>query len=180
MPAQPFIPRRFSRPARGLCGRVLRAAIVLSLWHAPIPWVHAHDLDGPRVEGRQLLSEHVAEFHGRELSQGQKRLDWHMHLVLPWCIVHHLPCPDSDHRQPASDDFFGAVKMGRGAELSVKAIMQPTTRAFLAASLGADAARLLLSAIGTESIGVFGRGTHFFETYGRTSCVRDLVGVRLC
>jgi hypothetical protein len=161
---------------------MLRALVVLSLWHAPIPWVHAHDLDGPQVEQLKLLSQHVAAFHAGDIGLGQTRTDWHVHLVLPWCMLHHGPCPNDDRHGPDSDDFFGTVKIGAAASpLSARAIGQPIDRAFLVRDLALDhglaSPRGAASCVLDQAVH---RGTHFFETYGRSISVSDLVGVRLC
>ncbi len=168
--------------ARGLTSRVLRAVLVLSLWHAPIPWVHAHEIEGPQVERLRLLSQHVAEFHARELSQGTRVLDWHAHLILPWCLVHHFPCPAQDEHEPGSDEYFGGASLTNVAgTISAKMLGQPAARAFLAGFPVPDHAAVLPETMGAHAaLLALGRGTHFFETYGRTQCVRDLVGVRLC
>jgi hypothetical protein len=154
--------------------------LVLSLWHAPIPWVHTHDLDGPDVARLAMLTQHVAAFHARELGLGEQRLDWHVHLVLPWCMIHHLPCPESDDHEPGADDFFGGVKVCSAGMSSGETLGAPMTRAFLAGDLASALAARFSDAAGTEpSIRARGLGRHFFETYGAAS-VRDLVGVRLC
>jgi hypothetical protein len=160
---------------------MLCVALVLSLWHAPIPWVHVHDLEGPQVERLQLLSQHVADFHARDLGQGAARLAWHAHLVLPWCLINHSPCPEGDEREPGSDDFLGNVKISAARAVAGDAIGQPSTRAFLAGDQAAD--QLLIashSAGAMAALGAPALGRHFFETYGRSDAVRDLVGVRLC
>ncbi|MGE5191208.1 MAG: hypothetical protein ACM3U2_01820 [Deltaproteobacteria bacterium] len=160
---------------------MLRFVLMLSLWHAPIPWVHAHQIEGPQVEHLQLLSQHVAEFHARELSQGEETLDWHVHLVLPWCLVHHFPCPDKEQRDPGSDDYFGGARLNVAGMNSAKMIGQPTARGFLARTPASDHPAVLADVIGARAaLSALGRGTHFFETYGRPHSVRDLVGVRIC
>ena len=169
------------RSATGLTSRVLRAVLALSLWHAPIPWMHAHEIEGPRVARLQLLSQHVAEFHARELSEGARELDWHVHLILPWCLVHHFPCPDNDERQPGSDDYFGGATLSAAGLSSGKMIGQPTMRAFLAGHPASDHPAVLPETIGAHAaLAALGRGTHFFETYGRPHPVRDVASVRLC
>ena len=181
MPANRFAPRTLWRTRYGLSSRVLCVALALSLWHAPIPWVHVHDLEGPEVERLQLLSQHVAEFHARDLGQGGGRLAWHAHLVLPWCLIHHSPCPEGDERAPGSDDFLGSVKVCAAGAVAGDAIGQPTTRAFLAGDLAAEQLLAVSHSAGaTVALGAPGLGRHFFETYGRSDSVRDLVGVRLC
>jgi hypothetical protein len=169
------------RPAIGPKGGVLRVVLVLSLWHAPIPWVHAHEIEGPQVERLRLLAEHVTAFHARELSQGARRLDWHVHLMLPWCFDHHFPCPDQEQREPGSDDYFGGPALNAMAATSAKAIGQPTARAFLEGYPAVDQPAALPYAPGAQvALAAVGRMVHFFETYARPHPVRDLVGVRLC
>jgi hypothetical protein len=167
--------------ATGLTGGTLRAVLAVSLWHAPIPWVHAHEIEGPQVTRLRLLSEHVAEFHARELSQGAQELDWHVHLILPWCLVHHFPCPNDDERDPGSDDYFDGAMVSVAGMSSAKMIGQPAARAFLGGHPVSDQPVVLPETIGAHAaLAALGRGTHFFETYGRPHAVRDLVAVRLC
>ena len=159
----------------------MRVLIAVSLWHAPIPWVHSHDLEGPQVDRLEVLSQHVAEFHASDLGQAENRLNWHFHLVLPWCLVHHFPCPDNEDRGAGSDEFVASMKMGAASQASGKVLGEPTVRAFLNAAGGLAHSTLLLGSAGPSlAIAARTRGTHFFETYGRSASVRDLVGVRLC
>ena len=176
-----FLTARFvRRSATRLTSRTLRAVLAMSLWHAPIPWVHAHEIEGPDVDHSQILSRHVAEFHSRELSHGEKQLDWHMHLVLPWCPVHHLPCPDQQPN-PVSDDYVGGAKWNAAGPAPTKSLIEPASRAFRAEDLATEDGLWATSVAGVNTaISAIARGQHFFETYGRTQCVRDLVGVRLC
>ena len=173
--------RTLARAAKKLAGRVLRVVMVLSLWHAPIPWVHVHELEGPQVERLELLSQHVADFHARELSWGGTCLDWHSHLVLPWCLSHQHDCPADDDRNPGSDDIFGGAKVVAGGLVAGQSIGQPTTRAFLAGEIPADEAALVHHGAGASAV-LYGQAScrHFFETYGCSVAVRDLVSVRLC
>jgi hypothetical protein len=169
--------RRIGRNPRH---RLMRVMLALSLWHAPIPWVHVHDLEGPQVERLESLSRHVAEFHSRDIASGRSRLAWHAHLVLPWSLNHHLPCPDGDRREPGSDDFVGIRTNAAGMNLT-QAIGQPAVRAFLAADVVVDTGMSVLAERGAlAQMAATGRGAHFFETYGRASAIRDLAGVRLC
>ncbi len=81
----------------------------------------------------------------------------------------------------AADDFFGGVKMSVAGTSAGDTIGQPTVRAFLAEDLAHSPAVLLPEvAAANTALSAIARGTHFFETYGRTQSVRDLVGVRLC
>lgn len=172
--------RRRSRAAHGLWSRVLRTLLVMSLWHAPIPWIHAHDLDGPQVAQRAPLSQHIAEFHARDVALPQERLEWHVHLVLPWCLTHHLPCPNGEQHQTAADEFFNGVKMTATGATAGETIGQPTARVFLAGDSSAATTSLLPLTAGKNVPALaLASSRHFFETFGAAS-IRDLVGVRLC
>jgi hypothetical protein len=181
MPSQLAVSRILPKAAHHAVGRVLRVVMVLSLWHAPIPWVHVHDLDGPQVERLGSLSRHIADFHARELSRGGTRLDWHAHLVLPWCLTHQHDCPADNERNPGSDDILAGAKANACSWASGQSIGQPTARAFLAEQIPADAAVLVSPGTGASAT-LFCQAPfrHFFESYGSSVAVRDLVSVRLC
>ena len=173
--------RILRRAVQKLAGRVLRVVMVLSLWHAPIPWVHVHEIEGPQVERLGALSQHVARFHARELSRSGARLDWHSHLVLPWCMTHQHSCPADNDRHPGPDEILAGAKLVAGGQAASPTIGQPTTRAFLAGFVPMDAAPLVQLCAGTSAV-PFGPAQcrHFFETYGCSVAIRDLVSVRLC
>jgi hypothetical protein len=179
MPATAEMIRWMLRPDAFRANWLLRVLLVLSLWHAPIPWVHAHDLDGPDVARLQMLSQHIAAFHTREIDLGQQRLEWHVHFVLPWCMIHHHPGPDDEHG-PDADDFIGGSKVCAAGMNSGETIGAPTTRAFLAWNLACDLVAISVAVDGPGfSIRESASARQFFTTYG-TASVRDLVGVRLC
>jgi hypothetical protein len=173
--------RRVLRKQQLLASRWLRVAIVMSLWHAPIPWVHVHELEGPAVDRLMLLSQHVSEFHARELGAGARSLDWHMHVILPWGLNHHAPCPDQDNHEPGADDYCAGVGAG-GLELAAgKTIGQPVARTFLAGELQPAVASQALtceSASVAVCPGLLCR--QFFASYGSGVAMRDLTGVRTC
>lgn len=57
---------------------MLRLACVLSLWHAPIPWVHIHSTDAAE------LGNHIRQFHPELLqTMHEEPSGWHCHMVLP-------------------------------------------------------------------------------------------------
>jgi hypothetical protein len=173
--------RRALRKHQLLSARWLRVAIVVSLWHAPIPWVHVHELQGPTVDRLALLSQHVSEFHAQDLGAGAGPLDWHMHVILPWDLVHHAPCPDQENHEPGADDYCAGVGAG-GFELATgKTIGQPVTPTFLAGELQ-PALAPQIGASGSASAavcpGLLCR--QFFASYGSAVAVRDLTGVRTC
>lgn len=72
----------------------LRLACILSLWHAPVPWMHIHSNDDAH------LASHLRHFHS-ELStvSHEESLGWHWHLVLPpWG---QTPCSTSEEDEPS-------------------------------------------------------------------------------
>jgi hypothetical protein len=80
---------------------VLRCALILSMWNAPIPWFHTHDLVGPEVAQQQALAVHVDRFHAAELRLGQVSHEWHLHWILPW-NPQAIPCDPEGESAPAS------------------------------------------------------------------------------
>jgi|GEM_PF-2388322 len=90
------------RPLQGsegmarFCRGSVRLLLVLSMWHAPLPCVHTHDIVGPFVEHVLSLARHVDHFHLAEVEHGQRHLGWHVHLVLPWNASHATEGPTDD------------------------------------------------------------------------------------
>jgi hypothetical protein len=175
------ISRPIARAVQTATGRVLRVVMVLSLWHAPIPWIHVHEFEGAQVERLESLSRHIAAFHAHELNRGSPSGDWHAHLVLPWCMNHHHDCPADDERDPAPDDILGGAKVTVGGLPVSQSYGQPTTRAFLTWAIPADGAAV--AQYGPATSGAPSGPApfrHFFETYGGSVAICDLVSVRLC
>ncbi|HEY2249972.1 MAG TPA: hypothetical protein VGH74_02885 [Planctomycetaceae bacterium] len=167
-------------------GRMLRVVIVLSLWHAPIPWVHVHEFEGPRVDRLESLSRHIAEFHAGDLLWGTTAAEWHSHLVLPWCLNHRCPhdqhnCPADDERDPGSDDILAGGRLTAGDLTAGQSFGPPTSRAWLAGEFMAAEAPLVQRGTGANNaLCGLSRFRQFFETYGSSVAVRDLLSVRLC
>jgi hypothetical protein len=175
------ISRPITRAVQTATGRLLRVVMVLSLWHAPIPWIHVHEFEGPQVQRLDSLSRHIAAFHSHELKKESPPPDWHAHLVLPWCMSHQHDCPADDERDPAADDILGGAKATAGGLPSGQSYGQPTTRAFLTGAIPADEAALVQ--FGSATSGALSgplRFRHFFETFGGSIAICDLVSVRLC
>ena len=109
---------RHQRQRSGLIARyALRVCLVLSLWHAPLPWFHVHAVEAAVVAQTPWLAEHVEEFHAELLEQTTASLGWHVHLVLPWNATHKGDCDgrsDGRHGSGQSGDegshFVAALK----------------------------------------------------------------------
>lgn len=68
------------------CGIVARLGLILSLWHAPIPWLHHHGTNVAETSSPLLAAEfrdHLYSFHRTaELNSGEE-FGWHCHWLLP-------------------------------------------------------------------------------------------------
>lgn len=159
----------------------LRTLLVLSMWHAPIPWVHAHDLAGPIVDQGGTLARHVEEFHAGLDHHGEGDIGWHTHLVLPWCLSHHAPCPLDRQGDESETHYLSGLKFGvvqpaptpvsMGHALAVAylpvselcALAHPHNR--LSMPIGPNARN---------------RALHFLGTYGGSVSLGDLLSVHVC
>lgn len=186
MPASHRAPSRIrslrwhiARAAEGLATRCLVCCVTLSLWHAPIPWLHAHDLRGPSVEHSELLHRHVDEFHLDELDRGEEHLALHSHLLLPWKPDPHDSRPGSDSGGPCSDEMLLGLTLGASDGGLQKGLSPSSDRAF---GIGLLHAVPVLNGLPHGGAPQFGlrHGRHFFETFGRAVSITDLLGVRLC
>jgi hypothetical protein len=173
--------RRALRKDRLLTARWLRLAVVVSLWHAPIPWLHIHEMEGPSVDRLALLAQHIAEFHGRDSGQPVASLDWHMHVILPWDLIHHAPCQDQERHQNSADDDYAGLSASGFALVSATTVGQPLARGFQ------DGQWQLPLAPESHSRGMASAALcpgqlcrQFFATYGTAVSVRDLTGLLTC
>lgn len=172
--------RRLLRPDSGCWAVGLRAALIVSLWHAPIPWVHFHDLEGPQVEQLETLSQHVAEFHAGEVGHGLTALDWHAHLVLPWSLHQHDTCPEDEHAPRPEGDCLVMLAGSAISQLSLS-LGRPIPAALAGPGDAIASSPLALpEVVAAATIPPGGLCRHFFETYGPSIAVRDLVGVQIC
>lgn len=181
----------------------LRTLLVLSMWHAPVPWLHAHDLAGPIVEQSGSLARHIDEFHageaahGREAGHGQTgrgeqtgcgemghldtEIGWHTHLVLPWCLTHRSPCPVD---RPAGDDeghFASGLKFGMVLPAPI-----PVSVGYAVTGAYVPVAELCALAHPLQGLAVpvpadaRNAALQFMGTYGCSVSLGDLLSVRVC
>ncbi|WP_010584357.1 hypothetical protein [Schlesneria paludicola] len=83
---------------------VLRACLIVSLWQAPVPWIHSHGTEPvtvARVSATQDLVHHLALFHPAVNAEAAKELGWHLHWILP-CWGHALD-DTPDDESPATE-----------------------------------------------------------------------------
>lgn len=90
-------------------GGLWRLCLVLSLWHAPVPWIHIHRDEAADALARSRLTNHLLRHHtvGEEI---ETESGWHWHLVLPrWCMDGaRTPCHEcaDDEDRPVSIPEF--------------------------------------------------------------------------
>ena len=82
-----------------------RLVLVASLWHAPLPMLHAHDADIHDASSAAKFVDHLAEYHSDVALNSHIDFGWHWHLVPP--PSNHPgdesqdgPCPFCPHDAP--------------------------------------------------------------------------------
>lgn len=158
----------------------LRMLLVLSLWHAPIPWIHTHAVAGPIVDHVDSLSRHVHEFHEEDAAQGETALGWHAHLVLPWCFDGSDSCPSDERPEPGHLAFAMKFGLTTSPQQTFASAIQLTAGPFVALAAPAGMPALSPPALAHCADYQHHRGRHFFETYGCSVSIGDLDSVRTC
>ncbi len=60
-----------------------RLAMIVSLWHAPLPMLHAHDADVHDSTSAATFVDHLVEYHPDVAVNSHIDFGWHWHLVPP-------------------------------------------------------------------------------------------------
>jgi len=91
--------RQLQHP-RSCCLRsgVVCAALVVSLWRGPLPWIHTHEAASRHSEDEVSFARHLRQFHPHEAAHE----GWHVHFSYPWDVF-DPPChrPDPASPKPA-------------------------------------------------------------------------------
>ena len=69
-----------------------RLVLIVSLWHAPLPILHAHDADVDESSVSVTRVDHLVEYHADVPVNSHVDFGWHWHLIPP--PVSH-PCDES-------------------------------------------------------------------------------------
>ena len=158
--------------------------LLLSLWQAPMPWLHAHGTNEHEDANENTLTRHITEFHDNESADSVAELGWHVHLVLPWCPAHRDPC--SPERSQQHDSETGHFQFGLNVGMMPSA---STTAIFDALASNGSLLQILaidvpLATTGTHCPRVFCFGqqecAHFLGTYGDSIAICDLLSSRVC
>ena len=90
---------RFRRPGRAkswaVCG-----VLIVSLWRAPVPWIHSHESLKAQGLPEASLIRHLHHLHHGADGSEAESLGWHIHLTWPWEMFTE-PCGHPDPQAPA-------------------------------------------------------------------------------
>ncbi|MCA9071516.1 MAG: hypothetical protein KDA84_21460 [Planctomycetaceae bacterium] len=145
----------------------------LTLWNAPLPWVHRHDLDEVQVD--QDLDRHLKLFH--QASQvRQESATWHWHLALLCQMVN-----GGEHSQEEGQPSPNLLIEDQCPCINTAPDLpsQPSDQPSLGRSTVMDllAASELTSRVGSQER--WG-SHHFLQTYLSKAPLRDLLSVARC
>jgi hypothetical protein len=154
--------------------------MLLSVWHAPIPWFHVHAVAGPAVEHNLQLQRHLGEFHpGLASEVAENAVGWHVHLILPWQSQHKGDC-DSQESHPDGSDCIAGLKFGSAfspsqSSLSLNQLLCASTWPTLIPPADLQAVQ---SAADRKP--ALGAPTGFFASFGASIAICDLIDRHLC
>lgn len=74
-----------------------RLLLALSLWHAPLPMLHAHGTDLVDQASAMTFVDHLVEYHPDTALNSHIDFGWHWHLVPP---VNHSQGENSEENCP--------------------------------------------------------------------------------
>ncbi len=104
---------------------VVYLPLLMSLWHAPMPWLHSH---GVAVAGHDL-HHHLEHFHGNASHAASETSGWHWHFAWPCQIggcVGCLPDESGHGSQQHFPDFdygmTGPINAAGGKTVSLGAV----------------------------------------------------------
>lgn len=60
-----------------------RLALIVSLWNAPLPMMHAHGADVDSLRSPVALASHLVDYHPGVMMNSHVDLGWHWHMVPP-------------------------------------------------------------------------------------------------
>jgi hypothetical protein len=80
---------------------IVCAVLMVSLWRAPVPWIHSHETLEAQGLSEQALAWHVQHLHPQEAEHSI--FGWHVHLSLPWEVSNEpSPLREPDAPKPRS------------------------------------------------------------------------------
>lgn len=164
----------------------LRILLLLSMWHAPFPWLHGHAIAGPDVDQASSLARHVDGFHAGEREHGDTKTGWHVHLILPSAPNDCGKCPQPDDAdEPAHSGHLHCTLKFAVSRPHDSPVVNDLEVAWNAPSHGMQSPCVLAGWSLPQIVesGTFpgpDRGTRFLGTFAGAVPLCDLLGVRVC
>lgn len=87
-----------------ICSLLARVGLILSLWQAPIPWLHSHGTDLEPSSSARLISElrdHLDTFHRPFEINSEEDFGWHCHWIIPSWF--HTSDDAADEQRPCRE-----------------------------------------------------------------------------
>jgi len=98
-----------------------RLALIVSLWHAPLPMLHAHDADLHNTTSVEVFVHHLTDYHPDVALNSQIDFGWHWHLVPP--PVNHPVNESGDRNCPySSDETCATVMAGQSSASTLQVV----------------------------------------------------------
>ena len=144
-----------------------RLALIVSLWHAPLPMLHVHGADVEDPATVEAFVDHLVDYHPDVAVNSHIDFGWHWHLVPP--PVSHPGDDSSDKDCPhcPQDD----QTLERSVQTS--AVLQSTCS-------WATTAWTVGDSNPSQPIGCVATGTQFLDTYLGSVRLRTLLRVARC
>ncbi len=146
----------------------------LSLWNAPLPWIHRHDAAEARADGD--LARHLQTFHRDADAEALHEAEsWHWHFAFLWQMM------ECDHRPAAEQNSHSIslteanVPCPNAPEISPRELLE---RHFIRGTMLADA--LPPADWGRSCAFPAGHSRQFLQTFLAGTAIRDLLGVARC
>ena len=119
-----------ARPSNRAIAIVVRMCLVLSLWQAPIPWIHCHDTTGDEASTKCEvdLRVHLAVWHA-EPTDHDHDLGWHLHWILP--MWGHALDDTPDDEPPAEEAFAFDQVLPNTDDISMPVVLALSAVPFL-------------------------------------------------
>jgi hypothetical protein len=156
-------------PRRRAWSWLVCAALIASLWRAPVPWIHTHQSFAAQTISATSRTRHLHLYHSHD---GDEDFGWHVHLTFPWDVLDE-PCgrqtPDSPEPTCAYEmPFVASAPSADNLDASASSFAPQFT---LVETGTADRVHGMISLVS---------GLHFLETYSPRVPLRALLCVARC
>jgi hypothetical protein len=74
--------------------KAVALCLMVSLWPAPVPWVHSHDVHASEPR----LASHLTEYHAHDGADSHE--GWHLHFAYLWRLADDPQSPEEPQEPP--------------------------------------------------------------------------------